>query len=600
MANRVRSGPAHLSTKLVLALLGFALVAAIVLVVWLRGRNEPSPIAGSTQTVQTNGLNVTMQLDDTAPGPRVIDVFFNDAAGEPVEVGNVRLRFRMVEMDMGVVEADAQPVSRGRFQVRGSFFTMAGHWAVEALVAREGQAPLSVAFTFPVAAPGETSGPLNPLANNAQTLSAGRLLYQANCAVCHGANGKGDGPAALGLNPRPGNFTQHMIPGKHTDGQAFLWIKDGFPNSAMPAWGQRFSEEQLWQLVTYLRTFAQPVAADPSAQATAASLLSQPTTQSVLEPLPPLVFTRQGNLWRSDGSGAAPRQLTRLPSGSYAEHPSFSPDGERIAFVTTTQGPITETTTLPLPLPTTTLSLMNADGSNLQVLWKPERGALSSPAWAPDGQTVYVSLYAVLSPLEAPVPDRLFQIVQVDPDSDARQVTMEDSYNLTFSRDGTKIAYLRWHKNLASFTLNVAAPDGSGEREVIGRSAFSDFVALRFSPDGRRIIFASTGGPPTDPRGYPLTAYDPSPLDRLLGLFAPPAAEAHGAALELWVVNTDGTGLRRLTHVREDTPMAVFSPDGRQIVLMGSGGIYLLNADGSNVRKIDPQGDHGGLDWGSK
>jgi tricorn protease-like protein len=57
------------------------------------------------------------------------------------------------------------------------------------------------------------------------------------------------------------------------------------------------------------------------------------------------------------------------------------------------------------------------------------------------------------------------------------------------------------------------------------------------------------------------------------------------------------TGLRRLPKAREDTPMAVFSSDGRQIVMMGAGGIYLLNPDASNLRKIDPLGDHGGLDW---
>jgi hypothetical protein len=74
-------------------------------------------------------------------------------------------------------------------------------------------------------------------------------------------------------------------------------------------------------------------------------------------------------------------------------------------------------------------------------------------------------------------------------------------------------------------------------------------------------------------------------------------AEAHGSKLDLWVINTDGSSLRRLAALREDTPVAVFSPDGSQIAVMGAGGIYLLNADGSNLRLIDPLGDHGGLDW---
>ena len=68
----------------------------------------------------------------------------------------------------------------------------------------------------------------------------------------------------------------------------------------------------------------------------------------------------------------------------------------------------------------------------------------------------------------------------------------------------------------------------------------------------------------------------------------------------LWIVNVDGSELRRLTAVREYTPMSVFSPDGTQIVIMGEGGIYRMDVDGSNLRKIDLVVDHGGLDWAGR
>jgi hypothetical protein len=35
-------------------------------------------------------------------------------------------------------------------------------------------------------------------------------------------------------------------------------------------------------------------------------------------------------------------------------------------------------------------------------------------------------------------------------------------------------------------------------------------------------------------------------------------------------------------------------------ILLGAGGIYLMDADGSNLRRIDRIGDHGGLDWARK
>lgn len=447
------------------------------------------------------------------------------------------------------------------------------------------------------AAPEAASDPPAPTADTAQAERAGRLLYQANCAICHGAAGRGDGPAALSLNPRPSDFTQHMAAGKHTDEQILLWIRDGFPGSAMPAWGQRLSEPQMRQLVAYLRTFAPPASAAGAAPSPAAD----PPTAALraADPIPPLIFARHGNLWRSDGRATPPRQITRMEADKYAEFPALAPDGGQIAFIATSQGPITDTTPLPLPTPQTELRVMRADGSAQRVVWKPERGVLGLIAWAPDGRALYVGFADILSEPNAPVPDRLFQVVRVDPQTGAQQVALADARDLTFSRDGRRIAFVRWRKDLSSFTLSVAAPDGSGERALTSGSAFPDLYAPRFSPDGQRIIFMSTGGPPTDEQGRPRTAVAQPALDRLLGWLAPPTAEAHGAPWDLWSINADGSGLRRLTNIHEDTPMAAFAPDGRTIALMGAGGIYLLDADGANLRKIDPLGDHGGLDWGA-
>ncbi|HEX5688518.1 MAG TPA: c-type cytochrome, partial [Roseiflexaceae bacterium] len=235
-----------------------ALLVALVALggYWLGRRSNPaSAPAGAAQSAQAGDLRVTMSLDEAVLGERTVGVAVTDANGAPVDVQSVQLRFTMTEMDMGVVEADAESLGRGKYQVRGPFFTMVGDWKIDAMLARDGASPVQAVFTFPIAAPGEQSGPTNPLGTDAGTLVAGRTLYAANCATCHGATGKGDGPGAAGLNPRPADFSQHLVPGKHTDGQIFLWIKDGFPGTAMPAWGPRLSDEQIWQLVVFLRTF---------------------------------------------------------------------------------------------------------------------------------------------------------------------------------------------------------------------------------------------------------------------------------------------------------------------------------------------------------
>jgi mono/diheme cytochrome c family protein len=569
-------------------------VAVAALAMWFASRDSSAPGVVS-QTAQAGELHVTVQLDQAALGERILEVDVKDAAGGQVDLSAVRLRFTMAEMDMGRIEADAQPLGRGRYQARGSFFSMAGRWDVSATIERAGQPPAQAVFAFAIAAPGEASGPLNPQAADAATIAAGRQLYVANCVACHGATGRGDGPAAIGLRPRPADFMQHMIPGKHTDGQVFLWIKNGFPGTAMPAWSGRLSDDDIWRIVVYLRTLGQPAAATLDPQPTASPPTAAPSP-GVREPLPPLVFTRQGNLWRSDGSGAPPKSLTNLGAETFAEHPAVSPDGAQVAFIARSPGPLTAT----LPLSMTTLYVMNADGSGLRTLWQPPRGSLALLAWTPDGRALYVGYSDLLSDPLAPVSDWLFEIQRIDITTGERRRVLSDARDPAITRDGARMAYLHYDKANAAFSLHVAALDGSGDQEVVGAGAFGAFYAPRFSFDGTRIVFAAIGGPPTDDRGYPISGSAASPFAALLDLFEPPVAEAHGAPWDIWVVNVDGTGLRRLPQAREDSPMALFAPDGQQIVMMGAGGIYLIDVDGGNFRQIDPVGDHGGLDWATK
>ena len=47
----------------------------------------------------------------------------------------------------------------------------------------------------------------NPLVANSENLRAGEALFETNCASCHGASGRGDGPAATGLNPPPSDLS---------------------------------------------------------------------------------------------------------------------------------------------------------------------------------------------------------------------------------------------------------------------------------------------------------------------------------------------------------------------------------------------------------
>jgi copper transport protein len=101
-----------------------------------------------------------------------------------------------------------------------------------------------------------TTGLVNPIPPNTESITIGAALYQAHCLACHGATGKGDGPVGITLNPRPADLSQHAIPGVHTDGQLYEWITNGFPNSVMPAFKDRLTNDERWHLVNYVRTLA--------------------------------------------------------------------------------------------------------------------------------------------------------------------------------------------------------------------------------------------------------------------------------------------------------------------------------------------------------
>lgn len=94
----------------------------------------------------------------------------------------------------------------------------------------------------------------NPLAGDADAVAAGRLLYEAHCAICHGESGQGGGLRVPGESPSLTDLTDSLAPGAASDGQLHLWIRDGIPGSGMPSFGRQHSADEIWQIVAYLRT----------------------------------------------------------------------------------------------------------------------------------------------------------------------------------------------------------------------------------------------------------------------------------------------------------------------------------------------------------
>lgn len=109
--------------------------------------------------------------------------------------------------------------------------------------------------------PSEYRGLRNPLKPTEENILAGGRLYQQFCSSCHGATGRGDGPAAQGLNPPPAPLAFTIPMHMTTDGYLFWRIKEGGQTfgTAMPPWGASLKEDQIWQIVLYMRAGFPPI-----------------------------------------------------------------------------------------------------------------------------------------------------------------------------------------------------------------------------------------------------------------------------------------------------------------------------------------------------
>jgi mono/diheme cytochrome c family protein len=103
--------------------------------------------------------------------------------------------------------------------------------------------------------------PLRTQGDMAQHLAVGRRVYYQNCLPCHGDHLDGQGHYAAGFNPIPLNFQDNGTIAQLTESFVFWRIAKGGPglpreatpwNSAMPAWEDFLTEEEIWSVVLFL------------------------------------------------------------------------------------------------------------------------------------------------------------------------------------------------------------------------------------------------------------------------------------------------------------------------------------------------------------
>lgn len=87
-------------------------------------------------------------------------------------------------------------------------------------------------------------------------LAAGKLVYEFHCQRCHGTGGWGDGPAGRELRVPPTNFHGPILQMK-SDEQLLASVEFGVVTSQMHAWRGRLTEQELQDVVAYVRALGQ-------------------------------------------------------------------------------------------------------------------------------------------------------------------------------------------------------------------------------------------------------------------------------------------------------------------------------------------------------
>jgi len=98
--------------------------------------------------------------------------------------------------------------------------------------------------------PADYAGMTNSLGTDAAT--AGADVFKNNCTACHGSQGHGDGPASTALDPAPKNLPE--LSTIAADDYLFWRISTGKEGTAMVAWKGVLTNEQIWQVVSFIRT----------------------------------------------------------------------------------------------------------------------------------------------------------------------------------------------------------------------------------------------------------------------------------------------------------------------------------------------------------
>jgi mono/diheme cytochrome c family protein len=120
--------------------------------------------------------------------------------------------------------------------------------------AQEAKTSVKPAPTGSGVIPVEAVRQANPVKPTPESIAKGKKWYGYDCAMCHGKDGDGKGDVGTDMKVKASDFSALATLKDRTDGELFYIIKNG--KGPMPPEGDRLKDNELWNLVNYIRTFS--------------------------------------------------------------------------------------------------------------------------------------------------------------------------------------------------------------------------------------------------------------------------------------------------------------------------------------------------------
>ncbi len=275
--------------------------------------------------------------------------------------------------------------------------------------------------------------------------------------------------------------------------------------------------------------------------------------------------------------GGRERVIVGVKEGAYVNGVAISVDNKRLAFVL--QPPAATNSKGEIDFGAD-LYIANRDGSDRkEIIHHTVNGEfIFAPSWQPDGQSL---LYVVRGRDQFGLPD--FRLESFDMRSNTRTRLIEHAVDAGVSPDGKSIAYIFYQPASdegEKFFINELGSNSKPRLLVPQDSGLLLIQSPAFSPDGSKIAFAASSN------------FATSPSPSAGGLLA--ASASHPTLQDVWVVNRDGSGLKRLSGIVESQPSVDWSSDGKFIYALGGGGFWKVEVATGQTQQIGP-GEPGGL-----